>query len=75
MKKQKSALRRNEANLLVKKELGPTHRVWRRGEIFFLGFSVKYSGKEVLMNKFVSRSGYEELLKKAGIALPSTQAR
>jgi hypothetical protein len=62
---------RKEANLIVKKELGPRHRVWRRGEIFFLGYTIKYSGKEILLNKFVSSQGYRELLRKAGIIVPS----
>ena len=66
----KTALTRQEANLIVKKELGPRHRVWRRGEIFFLGYTVKYSGKEILLNKFVSSQGYRDLLMKAGVSLP-----
>jgi hypothetical protein len=61
---------RKEANLIVKKELGPRPRVWRRGEIFFLGYTVNYSGKEILLNKFVSSQGYCDLLRKAGIVVP-----
>lgn len=57
----------HEANQIVKKEIGSNYRVWRRNGLFYLGYEVQYSGKKILLNKYVSSSGYEELLAKTGV--------
>jgi hypothetical protein len=56
------------ANEIVQRELGHGYWVWKRNGLFYLGTRLSSGSRKVMMNRYVSSYGYEEVIARAGMS-------